>query len=217
MNPARALVLLLLLVEFASGQDKAAAPPVLKSLHGTMITLIDSDRGIEMEVWAKGNNVRSEIKMGDAKVVVVQRGDTMYTFSPGKSDGQKTRFESGLAAHGLIEQIAIVKSRGKKERSQVAEGIQYDQYSYNVDAPQEQAIVLLETKTSLPKDWFSVVKNGDREPAGMRIVFRDLEANVEVPDELFELPEGVKFSDVTAADLMSTPIPQSVPKGSTDQ
>jgi hypothetical protein len=160
-----------------------------------------------MEIWAKGNNVRSEMKEQDQQIVVIQRGDTLYTFSPGNATGHRTKFESGLAAHGLVEQIALVKSKGKKDSSKVVNGVEYDQYSYEVDEPAESALVLLEAKTSLPKDWAIVVKHDRGEPELSRTVFRDMQANVEVADALFDLPRDVQFEDVTAADLMSTPRP----------
>ena len=198
-----------ILVSFGAAQAAEPARPAaeLVSMHGTMITMISDHEGMPMEIWAKGNNLRSEISAGDQKIIVVQLGDTIYTFGPGSKQGNKTRFESGLASHGLIEQIALVKAKGKKDSSQVVDGITYDQYAYDVDAPQEQALVLLEAKTSLPKDWVSVVKNGDSEPVAARTIFRDMQANVDVPDDLFALPKGVEFSDVSAGELMATPLP----------
>ena len=67
--------------------------------------------------------------------------------------------------------------------------------------------MLLEAKTSLPKDWLSIVKNGDGPAIAARTIYRDMQANVDVPDDLFELPKGVEFTEVTAAELMSTPLP----------
>jgi len=188
------------------GQPSPVAPR-LDSMHGTMITMIDSTQGIEMEVWAKADKVRSEIKEGDKMIVVIQLGDTLYTFSPGRKEGQKTRFDGGLAAHGLIEQIALVKSKGKLDGTQEANEIAYDRYAYEVDAPREQALVLLEAKTSLPKDWLSIVENGDNKPVASRTIFRDMQANVEVPDSHFELPAEVQFEEVPAGELMATPLP----------
>jgi hypothetical protein len=185
------------------GQPSPVAPR-LDSMHGTMITLIDEKHGIEMEVWAKADKVRSEIKEGDKMIVVIQLGDTLYTFSPGRKEGQKTRFDGGLAAHGLIEQIALVKSKGKLDGTQEANGIAYDRYAYEVDAPGELAIVLFEAKTSLPKDWLSIVEKGDGKHEASRTIFRDMQANVEVPDSLFELPPEVQFEEITAGDLMRT-------------
>lgn len=189
------------------GQQAPPAPVKLESLHGTMITMISDHEGMPMEIWAKGNKVRSEISAGDEKLIIIQRGDTLYTYGFGSPQGEKTRFETGLASLGLIEQIALVKAKGKKDGSQVVEGVEYDQYKYDADAPQEQALVLLEAKTSLPKDWLSVVKNGDSPSIAARTIYRDMQANVDVPDDLFTLPKGVIFAEVTAAELMSTPLP----------
>jgi hypothetical protein len=195
------------MTNLAHGQQTPPEAVKLESLHGTMITLISEHEGMPMEIWAKGKNVRSQIAAGDKKFVVIQLGDTIYSYGSGDATGSKTKFDSGLAALGLIEQIALVKSKGKKDGSQVVAGVAYDEYKYDVDAPQEEAIVLLETNTSLPKDWLSMVRNGDGPAVPARTIYRDMQANVDVPDELFELPKDVQFVEVTAAELMSTPLP----------
>jgi outer membrane lipoprotein-sorting protein len=165
---------------------------------------------MSFEIWAKGNNVRSEMSVGDEKLIILQLGDTIYTFGADSKQGNTTRFESGLASHGLLEQIALVKSEGKPGNSQTVDGVTFDEYSYDVDAPQEVTRALLEAKTFLPKDWVSIVKNGDADPVAARTIFRDMEANVDVPDEFFELPRGVEFTEVTAAELLATPLPDRV-------
>jgi outer membrane lipoprotein-sorting protein len=168
-----------------------------------MVTMHGDTEGFTAEIWAKGNNVRSEIAFGDQKVVTIQRGDTMYTFGSNSHVGNKTQFEAGLASLGLILQIATVKSKGKKDSTHNVDGTVYDLYVYEVDAPHEIARVLLNSKTSLPQDWDSTVKNADGAPATVRMKFRNLAANVDVPDELFALPPDVQFSEVPAAELLA--------------
>ena len=187
MRLACVTVLVLILAEASFGD---APPSELKSLHGTMVTMHGDTEGFTAEIWAKGNNVRSEIAFGDQKVVTIQRGDTMYTFGSNSHVGNKTQFEAGLASLGLIQQIATVKSKGKKDSTRNVDGTVYDLYVYEVDAPHEIARVLLNSKTSLPQDWDSTVKNADGAPATVRMKFRNLAANVDVPDELFALPAG---------------------------
>ena len=76
----------------------------------------------------RGTTCGRRFRPASEKLIIIQRGDTLYTYGFGSPQGEKTRFETGLASHGLIEQIALVKSKGKKDGSQVVEGVTYDQY-----------------------------------------------------------------------------------------
>jgi len=209
MKFAGVIAIVLIATRALHGEEPPAAPVELKSLHGTMVTMISETEGLPIEIWAQGDRMRSEISVGDQKIVTIQLGDTMYTFGPNLPQGNKTRFEAGLASLGLIKQIALVRAKGKKVGSQVIEGVAYDQYTYDADAPREVARVLLEAKTSLPKNWVSTVKNSAGESATVRIEYRDMEANVVVPDDLFALPPDADFTEVSAAELMATPIPRA--------
>jgi hypothetical protein len=75
------VVLAILLTSMGPGWGAEPEKPTsnLVSLHGTMITMISDHEGMPMEIWAKGNNVRSEISAGDQKLIIIQRGDTLYT------------------------------------------------------------------------------------------------------------------------------------------
>jgi outer membrane lipoprotein-sorting protein len=163
-----------------------------------MITMVSEDEGVPMEIWAKGDNLRAEASDGERKVITIQRGDTSYTFAPDSTKGHKMRVEEGLGSMGLVKQIAEIKAKGKREGAQELEGVVYDKYNYDVDAPQEWAVVFLDAKTSLPRYWISAVRTGEKTASAVRMVYRDMEANVEVADALFELPENVTFEEQPA-------------------
>jgi hypothetical protein len=184
--------------------DEPSAVPELTSLHGTMITMISETEGVPAEIWAKGDMLRSETAAGEAKVITIQLGDTMYTFAPGSKKGHKTKFAAGLASLGLIQQISLVKAKGKREGTQEIEGVAYDKYFYDANAPQEWAVAFLDAKTSLPKYWISAVRTGEKKALAVRMHYRDMEANVEISDDKFELPRDVEFTEISAAELMAT-------------
>ena len=156
--------------------------------------------GVASEIWAKGNNLRSEVRAGDLKVISIQRGPTIYTFREGDQIGTKQTLQRGLGSLGFIKQIETVKAHGKKTGSQEIEGVEYDIYEYDVNAPAEMTILYLSKETSLPRFGISVVQTGEKTAEAMRMVYRDMEANVDIPDELFKLPEGIKFTESSAND-----------------
>jgi outer membrane lipoprotein-sorting protein len=171
----------------------------LTSLHGTMITMLSEDKGHAMEIWAKGDNVRAESSDETHKTIIIQLGDTMYTYGTDSKKGMKQRFASGLASMGLIKQIATIKSKGKKESTREIEGVVYEQYSYE-ESRDASTDVWFEAKSSLPTIWLSAIKTGDKEISVLKMRYRDMEANVDVADELFKLPRDVTFAEERAAD-----------------
>ncbi len=94
---------------------------------------------------------------------------------------------------GLIRQIATIKAKGKKQASRTIDGVTYDQYAYD-DPPHEWANLYLEAETSLPVTWVSAVRTGDKKATAVRMRDPDMEANVEVDDDLFKLPPDVTFA-----------------------
>src|SRR4051794_10305015 len=74
----------------------------LVSLHGTMITMISENEGLSCEIWAKGNNVRTESERGGQKIITIQLGDAIYTYAKNSAWGNKTKFAAGLASMGLV-------------------------------------------------------------------------------------------------------------------
>jgi outer membrane lipoprotein-sorting protein len=212
-----ALTIVVVLIAHTAGrcEPKPPAAPELKSMHGTMITMISEDRGHAAEIWAKGDNVRAEFSSDNNKhkIITLQLGDTLYTYGATSKKGNKQRFASGLASMGLIKQIATIKSKGKKESTREIDGITYEEYSYE-ESPEASTDVWLEAKTSLPSIWLSAIKTSDKTLAVMRMRYRDMKANVEMADELFKLPPNVTFSETTDAAVPkdSKPLPTATPQ-----
>ncbi len=198
MRISKILLIPLLMLACQTGPVSVAGETELKTLHGTMILMLSQDKGVVSEIWAKGNNLRSELRVGDLKVITIQRGPTMYTFREGDRTGTKQTLQRGLGSLGFIKQIETVKAHGKKTGSEEIEGVVYDIYEYDVNAPSEMSILYLSRETSLPRFGISVVKTGKKTAEAIRMAYRDMEANVDIPDELFELPEGVRFTDSSA-------------------
>lgn len=179
----------------ALGGQQPSGSEELKSLHGTQITMTSDSEGMSSQIWAKGNNLRLEMTVGNQKAISIQLGDTLYTYVEGSKAGTKQPLGRGLGSMGLIRQIEEIKARGKKEGSQELEGVRYVEYKYDVNFPAEAADAWLSATTSLPRIWFSVVRTADSTASGLRMVFRDMVANPDIPDDMFKLPPGVTFSE----------------------
>jgi outer membrane lipoprotein-sorting protein len=173
-------------------------PPKLESLKGTLhiITEEGGRRGtktIATRIWAKGDNTRIEMLVDSEKVISIQRGNTIYVYRDGEKVG--TRHEvSGLAAMGLVRQIDYIKSKGKITQSEMIKGEIYNHYELREAFPGGIAEVLLSAKTSLPRTWFSVARMEDGTAYLEEYLYSDVEGNVVLPDQLFELPSEVKFN-----------------------
>lgn len=61
-------------------------------------------------------------------------------------------------------------------------------------------ILYLSKETSLPRFGISVVQTGKKTAEAIRMVYRELEENLDIPDELFKLPEGIKFTKSSTND-----------------
>ena len=164
----------------------------LTSLQGTLIMMVSKDRGIPAKFWAKGNNMRLEASVGEKKTITIQVGDTLYIFNEGEKSGLKQHLGRGLGSMGLLRQIELIKTRGKKQGSKEFEGVLCDIYEY--EAPQELALVYLSVAMSLPQMWISTIRSGDT-TSSIIMLYRNLEANVGIPDEMFKVPPEVKFSE----------------------
>jgi outer membrane lipoprotein-sorting protein len=192
--PVVALALAAAMPVFASQQTSGSAK--LESLRGTLITMVSEDRGIPARIWAKGNNTRTELTDGRQKTVTIQLGDTMYTYLEGSTKpGMKQYLGRGLGSMGLIRQIEEIKAKGKQQTPEEIEGVRYDKYEYESNDRREVAVVYLSADTSLPRIWLSLVKAGEKDVSVLRMHYRDMQANVEIPDELFKLPPDVTFSE----------------------
>ena len=175
-----------------------ASDPPLTSLHGMTSTAYDVDpeflssdsAGTVSEVWAKGDFIRYEFSFAGGKLVSVQRGDLLYSFSPDDAFGSRLRLAGGLGTSGLINQISKVQANGHVVRTDVDGGELYDTYLYNDAATGEEVRATLSRDTCLPLVWIGLLPNGNVTV----IDYWDMEANPELPDDLFDIPAGVDFS-----------------------
>lgn len=200
------LLVLLCTSAFVKAQERR-----LESIHGTMITMISEKQGIVSEIWAKGNYLRSEMDLGGEKLISLQRDGVVYVYPSRGNIGMKRLVGRGLGSLGLVKQIHEIKSRGEIHGSEEIEGVLCDLYAYDVNLPEESALVLLSRETSLPTIWVSILRTDDQEPVAQRTVFKNLEANVKISDDLFEIPKSVRFSEEDGSTFPS--IPKSIKSG----
>jgi tetratricopeptide (TPR) repeat protein len=161
--------------------------------------MISESEGLPMKFWAKGNLFRGELTAGDRKIITIQRASETFVYQVGSKTGDYRFVERGLATMGLIRQIEDVRRFGKKQQSVHIEGKLYDVLLYDINAPEESALVYLSRKGSLPKVWISVLRKTQDSAEAMRMFFQDVEANVDIPEELFEIPKDVEFTSATGA------------------
>ena len=174
---------------------------VLETLHGTMITAYSNEwppafgeSGTASEIWAKGNSIRSETKFDGTNVVSIQSAGVLYTFVEGDRNGTRQRLpDAALGALGLIQQIEQIKARGTKNGDSILDGIAYDIYIYASSV--EVAEVHLARQTSLPRKWISVLRSAIGPPKSALMIFREMEGNIPIADELFEIPDDVYFTE----------------------
>jgi outer membrane lipoprotein-sorting protein len=175
--------------------QQPSQPTKLESLRGTLIMMMNETEGVASKLWAKGNNTRVDFTgTRGVTVTTIQRGDTMYTFDEISAKGKKERIPEGLATKGLVKQIEEVKKNGKKVESAEIDGETYEIYQYAVSS-EELVVVMLSARTSLPRIWTSAIRTGLNRTSSLTMKYRDMEANVNVPDDLFKLPANVKFSE----------------------
>jgi outer membrane lipoprotein-sorting protein len=191
----KVLVTPLIIVAFLMTGPQALGIPKIKSLRGTMVVSYEEgEKGIAFKVWAKGNNMRTELSVPPRTVITLQRGNFLYIYEEGSKVGKKESLGVGLASVGLVKQIEEVKTYGKKQGSKDIDGDLYYEYLYTkVDG--EGAWVLLSAGTSIPKYWVSQIETPNGEVSVMKMIFRDMAANIHIPDSMFELPKGVTFKE----------------------
>lgn len=99
---SKILLIPLLMLACQADSESIARQTERKTLHGTTILMLSEDEGVALEIWAKGNNLRSEVRSGDLKVITIQRGPTIYTFREGDQIGTKQTHQRGLGTLGFI-------------------------------------------------------------------------------------------------------------------
>lgn len=175
--------------------------PELKTLHGTMITAFSNEwppafgeSGMASEICAKGNSIRSETEIDGTNVVSIQCDGVLYTFVEGHRNGTRQRLPGAtLGALGLIKQIQQIKALGTKKGDSVVDGGPYDIYMYASSV--EVAKVHLSPQTSMPRKWISVLRSESGPPKSALMIFRRMEGNIPIGDELFEIPDDFYFTE----------------------
>ena len=182
--------------QFKIVAEEPAAAPKLESLHCLMATAQD---GLltRSELWAEGNKSRSDLlQVLDKKlkppVVSIQVADTIYTFERGAKKGTKLQLP-GFAGKSLLAQFDIVRTKGEKTGTIDVEGVTYEILNY--DAGGGEAIeAWINPATGLPLRWRSTVTHADT-PDVMIIVYADATRNLDIADDLFQIPAKVKFNE----------------------
>jgi outer membrane lipoprotein-sorting protein len=178
------------------GSLGSRTPPVPQRLESLQCTVIKGGGGDPPgELWAKGDKTRIEEVANGEKVVTLQLADTLYTYGVGSRTGRKKRLGHGLESMGIIEKIDWLKERGEVIGSEVIQNEVYDEYQYvKRDAYGGEIIrAFISAKSSAPRVWSSMSFHGN-EAQTTTIYYKDAKANPDVPDEMFKLPPGVKFS-----------------------
>ena len=114
----------------------------------------------------------------------------MYSFVEGEATGVKVRLRGGIGALGLIRQIEMIKSLGKRVETEVVDGVLCDSYVFPDEETGEFISTRLSRETSVPDVWVGRLPNGH-----VTIVYyENVEANVDIPDDKFRIPDGVEFA-----------------------
>jgi outer membrane lipoprotein-sorting protein len=175
-------------------QIKEPAVPPLETLHGrAFVNVTGSDEEHLFEFWAKGNRLRTEEVRDGKKIVTIQYGDTLYSYTEGEGLATTGWLGNGLTSLGFINQMSEVKAHGERGESKEIDGVQYHQYVYRENAPEEVVVGYLSATNSLPGIWTLAELEDDGRVIQRTAAFRDLEANVAIPDKLFHLPRGLTF------------------------
>jgi len=190
---------------FSLCQQSAAGEsdlPTIRSVHGfTYVPLTGQGSGadglkraaVKSEIWSVVGKTRTETISTDMKVISIQLGGDLYTFAENRIAGERRSIKRGLAKLSLVEQIELVKTKGKREETYDEGGEKYVTFAYRVNFPDEIAIVLLNARTSLPLMWVSAVRTRETTAEALTVHYRDMEANIEIGDEMFEIPDEVIF------------------------
>ena len=187
--------------------------PSILSLHG--MTSMDRNVGLETyragdsvtesEIWAKGDLVRHEIANGDGKLIQIQRGELIYSFSAEDAFGMVIRVRRGLGTMGLVRQIEEIRAHGDVIRrqdaffdtSQLPDEAEYDVYRYEDRLTGEVVNVALTHAGSIPRIWVGLLPNQNVTV----IHYWDMEANVEISDSLFNVPEKIDLSATSVCEV----------------
>jgi outer membrane lipoprotein-sorting protein len=198
-----AFLIAVLLAVLPAQPVEAAGMPELLSLRGEMYTLlpgepVEKDKSakvIKSYIWARDDKMRTETQIGKRTSISIQIGKVIYTYEKGTQTGKiETLAPQSLGSTGIVGQIRRIKKEGFKNEFITDEqtGERLRKYTYK-NLPHEMAIVMLATGTSLPRIWYSTIRVSDSEAQLIKMVYRNMQANIEIPDSYFRLPEGMTW------------------------
>lgn len=198
-------------------------PPLgeVRSLHGKVDLLWHFPKPVtlsfpNLELWAKGDCTRIEMASTGTtatKSVALQIGPKLYTYVEGEPRGYVRQLTTGtLAAHGLCRQVEWVKKNCTQFSIVSLNGVPCNRYEFKEEPGRTLFSDFLENRdefreligdttawlsraNSLPVSWYSKAGSGPQ-TRSKTAFYRELQANPEIPDSLFELPAGVTFADI---------------------
>ena len=194
-----AIVLLSVVISsFAAAVEVAAERRPLESVHGTVWTAYnvnsaipaDEQSYLPSEVWAKGDFTRYESSENGVKVIGIQHGELMYSFVEGERTGVLVKLRGGIGTLGLIRQFELLKSSGDKVGTDTVDGVPCEEYVFQDMATGELVWALLSEDTGIPVAWVGRPPNGNI----TYVFYKDMEVNIPIPDEMFEIPGTIDFS-----------------------
>ena len=180
-----------------------AGPPIPRSMFcRQFVEQPDGTLTGPLQLWAEGNNTRGVLLYEGRLIHTLQLGDTLFTWADGDREGRRQYLGNGLASYGLIRQIERIRSLGTWDREVTLDGVVYEQYRYAGTAQtdseryEEHVSVSFDARSGAPKVWLSeIMVGGSGVAERMSMVFRDTEVNITMPNGVFDLPEGVVFTE----------------------
>jgi hypothetical protein len=180
-----------------------AGPPIPRSMFcRQFVEQPDGTLTGPVQFWAEGNNMRGVMLYEGRLIHTLQLGDTLFTWADGDREGRRQNLGDGLASYGLIRQIERIRSLGTWDREVTVDGVVYEQYRYAGTAQtdskryEEHVSVSFDARSGAPKVWLSeIMVGGSGVVERMSMVFRDTEVNITMPNGVFDLPEGVVFTE----------------------
>ncbi|MCU0975470.1 MAG: hypothetical protein MUC71_04065 [Steroidobacteraceae bacterium] len=180
-----------------------AGPPIPRSLfYRQFIEQPDGTLAGPSQIWAEGNNTHCLMLHEGRFVHALQRGDSLYIWIDGHRDGQRKYLGNGLASYGVIRQIERIRNLGAWDREVKVDGAVYEFYMYTgiaqIDGQQyeEHVSVSFDSRSGAPKVWVSdIMVGGSGVFERLTMIFRDVEVNKAMPLGIFDLPNGVVFTE----------------------
>ncbi len=170
-------------------EDKPAQK--IQSAHCVMVVDFQTN-GIsqkdEVEVWAKGGNSRTETPRVGGKMIMIQLGDTGYSYQQGSRQGSIVALNGNTTERqNFLHYIEWLKQKGRKVGVETVEGITCDKYEHSES--NEKEIVWVSQDNQFPVKMIIQMPPNAFET----LLFKNVEINPNLPDNLFDLPPDVLF------------------------